>query len=481
MENQGYRERVAESYARMSTRDLEVPRPTYHLTPVAGTLADPNGLVQVGDTYHVMFINNPLGCEVEGRTPSVWAHLTTRDFVTWRREPVAIWPEDARDRDGVYSGSALVRDGRMHLFYTGNVRHHGNYDYVTSGREQNVMRVSSLDGACTEFGKKTLLMTNDDFPATMTQHVRDPQVIERDGRTYLLLGARTREDVGCVLVYRGEKDKTGSDLSRFSLVSMLTTPERFGYMWECPDLVTLDGRDYLLCCPQGIPHEAQRYQNSHQCGCFALDGDFAAGAEVGEFQQWDFGFDLYAARTLKGTGRTLLIGWLGMAETAYGATPSRADGWDQVIAMPRELFVRGGRICQRPLRELEALRGARTDFEDAAALHGRRFELAVTPAAGAPVRVALREDCELAYDPAAGELTLRMGPVCGAGRDERSMLLPDLRDLRIFVDETTLEVFVNDGWATMTSRVFGVGDECRVNAPGGCGTFWEMGGFTIEG
>ena len=309
MENPGYEARVAQAYARMAHRD--VSRPVFHLTPLSGTLADPNGLVQVGDTYHVMHINNPLGCEVEGRTPCVWAHWTTRDFVHWRREPVAVWPDSARDRDGVYSGSALVRDGRMHLLYTGNVRHHGDFDYVTSGREQNVMRVSSEDADMTRFGEKNLLMTNDDFPATMTQHVRDPQVVERDGATYLLLGARTREDVGCVLVYRAD------DLEHCSL------------------------------------------------------------------------------------------------------------------------------------------------------------------AAGTRLELRLREDCEFTWR--AGELVLRMGPTCGAGRDERRMFVPELTRLQVFVDDTTLEVFVNDGWATLTSRLFGAGDECRVDALVGTGTFWPMSGFTLEG
>ena len=473
MENPGYSDMAAAAYARMAARS--VSRPIYHLTPLAGTLADPNGLVQVSDTYHVMHINNPLACEVEGRTPCVWAHWTTRDFLNWRREPVAVWPDHPRDRDGVYSGSAVVRDGRMYLIYTGNVRHEGEYDYVNSGREQNVLRAESEDESLVRFGKKTLLMTNDDFPGTMTQHVRDPQVIERDGATYLLLGARTREDVGCVLVYRGD------DLTHFSLVNTLTTREPFGYMWECPDLVSLGGHDFLLACPQGIAHERCRYQNAHQCGYFSLSGDFASSAEVGEFEQWDYGFDFYAARTLKGVDRTLLIGWMGMSETAYGATPSREDGWDQVIAMPREIAWENGRIFQRPLSELTQLHGARTDFEDSAAFHGRHFELCLTMAPGSSIGIRLREDCELSYDFAVGELVLRMGPVCGAGRDERRMRLPELTNLRLFVDDTTLEVFVNDGWATMTSRLFGARDEVRVEAPGSTGSFWEMRGLTVEG
>ena len=112
-------------------------------------------------------------------------------------------------------------------------------------------------------------------------------------------------------------------------------------------------------------------------------------------------------------------------------------------------------------------------FEDSAALHGRHFELSLTMAPGSSIGIRLREDCELSYDFA--------GPVCGAGRDERRMRLPELTDLRLFVDDTTLEIFVNDGWATMTSRMFGTSDEVRVEAPGSTGSFWEMRGFTVEG
>lgn len=202
---------------------------------------------------------------------------------------------------------------------------------------------------------------------------------------------------------------------------------------------------------------------------------------MGEFRQWDFGFDLYAARTLKGADRTLLIGWLGMAETAYGTTPSRADGWDQVIAMPRELSWENGRIYQRPVREMARLRGEGAAFSGAASFRGRHVELDVTLEPGTPLELRLREDCALTYDPGASELVLRMGPVCGAGRDERRMLVDELARLQAFVDDTTLEVFVNDGWATMTSRLFGAGDEVRVVRLDGTGTFWPMRGFQIEG
>lgn len=534
-ENNGYATRIEEAYGRMRRKGTDSLRPVFHLSPLAGTLADPNGLTQVGDTYHIFHLNNPLGCETSERTPCVWAHWTTRDFVRYRREPVALYPDTARDRDGVYSGSALVRAGAVYLYYTGNVRHRGDYDYVHAGREQNVMRADpspashSRRNVC--FGEKRLLMTNDDFPARMTQHVRDPQLVGRDGATMMLLGARTQDDEGCVLVYRALDDAPAGAPSRFALAGMLATPEPFGYMWECPDLVALAGREFLLACPQGIPHERWRYQNAHQCGYFALEGSLAqavgekgvpadgAAAEkdmrrdeggarraapaaprggdegtpvslvpVGAFTQWDYGFDFYATRTLRcADGRVLLVGWMGMPDAPYGRTPSADRGWDQVLAMPRELVLRDGRICQRPLRELASLRGEAVRLGAPAAsggrtFHARSFELDVRPERpDADLVLCLREDAEIRYRAAERELVLRMGPVCGAGRDERRMRVGDegLTRLRLFVDASTLELFVNDGCATMTSRIFGEDDATSLKGFHGEGVFYQMAPFVI--
>lgn len=471
-------------------------RPRYHIAPEAGTLADPNGMFSAGDERHLMFLNNPLACQTSERTPCVWMHLVTRDWVHYRRVPVALYPDTDRDRDGVYSGSALQRDGAAYLFYTGNVRHHGDFDYIHSGREQNVMRAESLDGTFERFGNKRLLMTDEDYPAAMTQHVRDPQVIEREGRLHVLLGARTLADEGCVLVY-GLSD----ELARMELEGVLATAEPFGYMWECPDCIELDGSTYLLACPQGIEHEAHRYQNAHQCGYFALPGGLSAcltdasaleggdcslhGA-VGPFEQWDYGFDFYAARTLAlPDGRVLLQGWMGMPDAPYGRTPAIAHGWDQALAMPRELTVRDGRICQRPLRELNELAGPGLEL-DADAPHvpeARSFKLDVCLAdPSQDLHIALREDAEIEYRSDTHEIVLRMGPMCGAGRDERRALVGEqgLTHIELYVDASTLELFVNDGTFTMTSRIFGDASTTRLHPFAGTATFAPMGGFIYE-
>ena len=59
------------------------------------------------------------------------------------------------------------------------------------------MRVESRDGIT--FEHKKCLLRNSDFPKDCTRHVRDPKLFMKDGRYHLILGARLKNDTGCVL------------------------------------------------------------------------------------------------------------------------------------------------------------------------------------------------------------------------------------------------------------------------------------------
>ena len=115
----------------------------------------------------------------------------------------------------------------MQLYYTGNIRLPGDYDYIHDGREINTIRVVSRDGA--HFGKKELLLKTADYPAECTRHVRDPKVWKKNGRYYMVLGARLKGGQGAALVY------DSCDLKKWKFLKKITTPEAFGYSWECPD------------------------------------------------------------------------------------------------------------------------------------------------------------------------------------------------------------------------------------------------------
>src|ERR1700746_2720421 len=81
-------------------------RPQYHLLPAANWMNDPNGPIFYRGRYHMFFQYNPNGASWGFMH---WAHATSPDMVRWKHEPVAIAPTpDGYDRDGVFSGSAVL-------------------------------------------------------------------------------------------------------------------------------------------------------------------------------------------------------------------------------------------------------------------------------------------------------------------------------------------------------------------------------------
>lgn len=444
-------------------------RLNYHLMPKVGGLGDPNGLCQVKGIYHLGYIYSPIKFDLEGRSPCVWKQYTTKDFINYQDQEIFIYPDSPRDRDGVYSGSMIYENNKFYAYYTGNVRHKGDHDYITSGRKQNVMRVESEDGI--NFENKTLLMVNEDFPKNLSQHVRDPQVFKYDNSYYMVIGARNLDDEGCAIVYKTE------DLKNFKEINILQTDEKFGYMRECRDLIELNGNIFLIACPQGIDHEKFHFQNAHQCGAFLIEGDFRKEYKIKSFQEFDYGFDFYAARTfLDEKGRRILIGWMGMPESPYALTPTSKNGWDQCLAMPRVLIEKDKHIYQKPLEEFKNLRKSHKNFEDKLFENSLTFEMNINLKKEEDLVIKLRKDCTLNYDSNSKILTLDMG-TCGDGRTFRKMKLESLSNLEIFSDTSTLEIFVNDGYATISTRIFDLESQVQVQTKNALIDFYELGGF----
>ena len=194
----------------------------FHLQTETGDITDPNGLCQLDDTYHYFHQHRRLWPDAAHG----WGHWATRDFVSWKWLGSPIMPDRELDRNGSYSGSATVHDGRMWCYYTGNQLLPGEHDYDYSGRLANETLVVS-DGST--FGEKRLVLGNEGYPAYCSCHVRDPKVWKQGGCWHMLLGARAQGDRGCILLY-----KSPDGLS-WRLEGSATNLGRqpFGYMWEC--------------------------------------------------------------------------------------------------------------------------------------------------------------------------------------------------------------------------------------------------------
>ena len=425
-------------------------RPAYHMTPYVGWLNDPNGFSYYKGKYHQFYQYNPYDVRW---APMHWGHAVSTDLLHWEQLPVMLYPDEPFDCHGAYSGSALVEDGTMYLYYTGNVKHPGNFDYIKEGRGHNVCLAVSKDGATLD--SKQCLLTNRDYPAGLTCHVRDPKVFAYEGRYYMVLGARTLEDKGEVLVLES------TDKLRWTHINTLTTPEPFGYMWECPDLFCLDGQWYLAVSPQGID-----CQNVYGCGWFAIHGDWRGDCTLSEFHELDAGFDYYAPQSfVDGNGCRIQIGWMGMPdEPTYGNAPTVACGWQHCLTVPCELTQRGGRLHRYPVKELEQLREKPVSPENA---HIFDMELRIF----CPGRLVIRGAAVVEWSD--DEVILSLGAVSGAGRTVR-YARTQAQTMRILADASSLEIFINHGETVLTTRYYPDPAARGVVLDGGTAQLWSI-------
>lgn len=416
-------------------------RPKYHISPKVGWLNDPNGLCQLNGLYHIFYQYSPFDTK-----PGLnyWGHCTTKDFIHYEYHEPALCSDEKFDCHGVYSGSALIDDNTMNIFYTGNVKQVGDFDYITKGREHNTIRLTSKDGF--NFSQKQLLMTNSDYPKDVTCHVRDPKVWKENGSYYMVLGSRRLDDVGEVLVYQS------SNLNSWNLINRISTKEKFGYMWECPDMYDFDGTKVLAVSPQGIEPNGYLYNNIYQSGYFVLNGDFTGNYSLSDFTELDNGFDFYAPQSfVDENNRRILIAWLGLPDIDDLYSNPTGD-WVHMLTIPRELSFKDGKVYQQPLEELTMLRKSTNNFS----CNGKRsfridttFELIVENLKD--IFTINLDDVIISYNSKIFKLEFGNS---GMGRTFRAIETNNVYKVQIFCDNSSLEIFLNDGEYVLSSRFY---------------------------
>ena len=424
-------------------------RQKLHLMPPVGWLNDPNGLCQFKGVYHAFFQYSPLNAEGGVK---MWGHYTSRDMIDWEYQGVTLYPDQPFDCSGVYSGCAFIEDGEMYLYYTGNVKleDRDDYDYVNSGREANTVLVTSTDGV--NFGRKRLLMKNSDYPADLTLHVRDPKVWKENGVYYMLQGARAKEDSGQAIVFRSE------DKLHWSFHSRIKTNDKFGYMWECPDYFEVDGTKILSASVQGLTGDQWKERNVYQSGYFVVDGDILGEYSLSDYRLWDYGFDYYAPQSFEtDDGRRIQIGWMGMPDCEEYTNWTIEDGWQHCFTFPREVFVKDGIVRQRPIRELGERKILSEETKNRLETKNYTvYEAVVSDISDDQFHAVLAENLIVKYENNRFviEFINSRNNKVSCGRKIRCVEMDHVTDVRILSDESSVEIFVNDGAYVFSTRYY---------------------------
>ncbi|MFU2221994.1 glycoside hydrolase family 32 protein [Streptococcus pluranimalium] len=431
-------------------------RQTFHIQPKTGLLNDPNGFSYYQERYHLFYQWFPLG-PVHG--VKYWYHVSSKDLVTWRDEGLALEPDSFYDSHGVFSGSGLVVDDKLHLFYTGNTR---TKDWIRIPYQCHA--VMNQHGNI----RKSKLPLISDSPKGFTDNFRDPKAFEYQGQYICLIGSETTDHRGKIVYYKSE------DLVNWDYKGTIKTSNysNSGDVWECPDYFEQDGQGVLLFSPQGMVAEDENYRNIFQSGyLMGKPIDFGTGQfDHQSFKEFDRGFDFYAPQTMEDhLGRRLLIGWMGLP--GVDCVTDR-DGWAHCLTLPRELIVENGHLYQRPVKELEGLRkshshcsGVLNDemltLDETYRTYELRISLTVDDLKyfAITLREGNGEKTIFSYDYIKERLQLDLtdaGETVTAdyGRTRSCHFQSDRLDIHLFMDESSLEIFINDGFEVFTSRIY---------------------------
>lgn len=439
-------EEIRELHERIVKSDY---RQTYHIQPPTGLLNDPNGFVWHDGVYNLFYQWCPWGA-VHGL--KYWYHTCSRDLVNWYNVGVCIKPDCDMDNKGIYSGSAWPGRDAIHLFYTGN---HRDEDWK---RTSNTCMVKLYDDGRNAKLPWPLFGPNPNY----TEHQRDPKLYYHKERNkyYILLGAQTKDKHGCIIIY--ESDTLSEN---WDFIGELKVPgyENFGDMWECPAIEHIGNQDVLLLCPQHLLLPG-RGGTVHHSGYLlgVMDWDTLIFHHDGQFHVLDFGFDSYAAgcaNHLPDSNKAICTAWMGLPDASY---PTDEEEWSGCLTLPRELRIRDRRLIQQPIAELAELRDKEIDISDGKM--PRVCELLINIRQGdASFRLFTKADgsggISIEYDDTAKKITIDRSGLdkrfnVEQGESRSRPLENGLSQLRIFIDKSSMEIFVNDGDAVFTTRVF---------------------------
>lgn len=439
---------------KMSKKDYN--RCFYHIEPPMGWLNDPNGLCQFNGEYNFFYQYSPFNAKGGLK---YWGHYTSKDLVNWTDRKIAIYPDSPYDVHGVYSGTTFIEDGKMNIFYTGNVDNENYNEHRIDGFEHYTMKIESTDGR--NFINKKCVIDSNEYPKNYTKHIRDPKIFKHNDLYIMILGARDVEDKGQIIYY------TSKDLDNWNYGGVFSgSVEKLGYMWECPDYFQIDNKDILLFSPQGIEKENYKYANVYQ-SVYAIGKleNKDCRFEFDEVVELDNGFDFYAPQTFEDEkGRRILVGWLGLGdieEEYYNNEPTIKENWQHTLTIPRELKIIDEKLYQMPVEELKELRKDKINFEyelkdnaiDSSNFYGTTYESNLEFENMKNLKIDLREDTSIIFDIEEKVLKLSHGK-SGYGRDLRGIELESLNSLRIFMDNSVMEIFINGGQHVMSSRLY---------------------------
>ena len=436
------------------TTNREKFRPAYHHTPQYGWMNDPNGMFYKDGTWHLYYQWNPYGSMWENMT---WGHSVSKDLVHWEALPLAI---EADALGTIFSGSCVVDKDNTAGFGKNAVIAF----YTSAGEAQTQSMAYSTDGGRTfnKYEKNPVVTFNaPDF--------RDPKVFWYDGTNRWIMMLAVGQEMQ---IWSSANLKDWQKESSFG-----SEYGNHGGVWECPDLLKIEDKWVLICnINPGGPFGGSATQ--YFVGDF--DGHKFTCESMPKVTKWlDYGKDHYATVSFSNApdGRTVVLAWMSNWQYA-NQVPTRQFRSANSIARDLGLFKDGEEtyVSVIPSKETLAMRGKKiknpTDACEIVVDVKGSMELILSNTKG--------EQVVMKYD--AQKQTFAMnrkqsGDISFSEAFPIETTAPThgaLKQLRLFIDHSSIEAFASDGKMAMTNLVFPNEPYNTLKVKGGKATIYEI-------
>lgn len=447
-------------------------RPQFHFSPEEKWMNDPNGLVYNDGVYHLFYQYYP-DSTVWG--PMHWGHAISKDMVEWKHKPIALYPDE---HGLIFSGSAVVDKNNTSGFGTKEkpplvaiFTYHlmegekaGRTDFQTQG-----IAYSLDNGDSWKKYEGNPVIKNDG-----NKDFRDPKVFWNQlAKTWSMLLVAGDH----LQVWNSENLKDWKKVSEFG-----KDKGAHGGVWECPDMFPLKivGSEevkwvLLISINPGAPNGGSGTQY------FIGDFDGTTFSTDQTHNKWvDLGRDNYAGVTYNNTpnDERIFIGWMSNWDYARN-TPT--DKWRSAMTTPRNLTLHNINgelfLFNYPLKQLDnLLTDAHT--EPSVVLEGNQEEtigleygnqsqiqfilenpnvqLLFSNEVGDSLKISIDANKELlTLDRSkSGQTDFSDRFAVGKQRMPISLLPEGPVEVKLLLDHSSMELFVNKGQYVMTNQLF---------------------------
>ncbi|MBD3174677.1 MAG: glycosyl hydrolase family 32 domain protein [Armatimonadia bacterium] len=414
-------------------------RPLYHFVSPEHTLNDPNGLCFWQGRWHLFYQGYP-----PEDPRQHWGHAVSDDLIHWRDLPYAIYPNP---ENACYSGSTLVEEDRVIAMY--------------HGTEVGNMVAVSDDPLLLNWEKVTGEAV---IPLRQPFNVFDPCIWKHDG-TYYSLSAGTLPGPGGKPV-RAEFLLRSEDLASWEYLHPFLEDDQYSLVGDdgaCPYFWPIGDKHILLHFSHmsGGKYILGEYDTERQKLVVQSGGNFNFGPA------WPAGVHAPSA-TPDGEGGVIVIFNMNAAKP----TP----GWNQIMSLPRHLWLEGqDTLRQAPAGDIQSLRKSHTAIGETElpanqevvleGVEGNAMEIIAEIDVGDSPMVEMRvlrspgneEYTRIAFYPNRGfhgqslvsldtSYSSSLHDVRSRAPETGPLSIPpgELLRLRVFVDRSVVEVFVNE-------------------------------------